>query len=90
MGGLVVLAIRTPVLVIVDVSNMPCGTQRASVAIVTANIVPSPPILVTLKMEAIRFPEISVLTIATRRHITEDDIRYSHHRLVRPRRLPVP
>jgi hypothetical protein len=42
--------------------------------LVTANVVPSSPILVTLMMEAIRSFEPSVLTRATRRHIPEDSI----------------
>jgi hypothetical protein len=41
---------------------------------VTANVVSSSPILVTLTMEAIRSSEKSVLTRATQRHITEDGI----------------
>jgi hypothetical protein len=45
--------------------------------LVTANVVPSSPILVTLMMEAIRSSETSVLTRATRRKITEYDI--LHH-----------
>jgi hypothetical protein len=44
--------------------------------LVTANIVPSLPILVTLMMEALRSSETSVLTRATRRNISLDGL---HH-----------
>jgi hypothetical protein len=42
--------------------------------LVTANIVPSSPILGTLMMEAIRFSETSVLRRAARRNTSEDSI----------------
>jgi hypothetical protein len=47
--------------------------------LVTANV-PSPPILVTLMMEALRSSGRRFLTRVTRRHIPEDDILHSHHR----------
>jgi hypothetical protein len=48
--------------------------------LVTANVVPSSPILVTLMCEVIIFPEPSVLAGATRRTIQEDGILHSHRR----------
>jgi hypothetical protein len=48
--------------------------------LVTAKVVPSSPILVSLMMEAIRASETPVLIRATRRHIPEDGILLSYRR----------
>jgi hypothetical protein len=56
----------------------PCGSVRR--LLVTASLLPSSPILLTLMKEALRSSKMSILPRGTQRNIPEDTILHSHCR----------
>jgi hypothetical protein len=56
-----------------QIRHLDISDNLCHLTLVTANVLPSSPILSTLMMEVVRSSEMSVLATATRRYIPEDD-----------------
>jgi hypothetical protein len=61
-----------------SINSLAIFLRSVRLLLVTANVVPSSPIIVTMIMKALHSSETSVLKRATWRHIPEDDILHSH------------